>query len=67
MNTKLKQFFHHPLVVAIILALLLNLIIEAAGRRSLILCLNFIVGSPMTFLYNAFLILITFTPVCFVR
>lgn len=67
MNTKVKKFLHNPLVVAIILALLLNLIIEAAGRRSLVLCLNFIISSPMTFLYNAFLILITFAPVYFVR
>ncbi|NLF79675.1 MAG: LTA synthase family protein [Clostridia bacterium] len=67
MNIKVKKILLNPLVVAIILSVLLNLIIEAAGRRSLVLCLQYIGGSPMTFLYNAFLILITFTPVYFVR
>jgi|WetSurMetagenome_2_1015567.scaffolds.fasta_scaffold32576_2 phosphoglycerol transferase MdoB-like AlkP superfamily enzyme len=67
MNTTVKKYLHNPLVIALILSLLFTFIIEAAGRRSLGLCFSFIAGSPLTFLYNAFLIFITYTPVYFVR
>lgn len=38
---------------------MLNLIIETLGRRSLVLCLSYIVHSPLTFLFNSFIIFTT--------
>lgn len=49
------------------LACVINLAIEALSRHSLILAWKYMVGSPMVFLYNAFMIFITFSIVYLFR
>jgi hypothetical protein len=44
-----------------ILAFAVNFVIETASRRSLFACLDYLTGSPMTFLYNTFMIFVTFS------
>ena len=71
MKIKMKEFFNKYLCnsvsLCIVLAIVLDFIIEAAGRRSISLCLQYIWNSPMTFFYNAFLIFITFSIAYFVK
>ncbi len=50
-----------------LLAYVINLAIEALSRHSLILAWKYMVGSPMVFLYNAFMIFITFSIVYLFR
>ncbi len=50
-----------------LLACLINLSIEALSRHSLIAAWKYMVGSPMVFLYNAFMIFITFSVVYLFR
>lgn len=48
-------------------ACLLNLMIEAISRHSLLTAWSFMTGSPAVFLYNAFMIFITFSLVYLVK
>ncbi len=50
-----------------LLACVINLGIEALSRHSLIAAWKYMVGSPMVFLYNAFMIFITFSIVYLFR
>lgn len=44
-----------------VLAFSINFIIEAVSRRSVFACLDYMTGSPMTYLYNTFMIFFTFS------
>lgn len=49
------------------LSILLNFTIESASRRSVSLCLQYFLKSPMTFLYNSLIIFVSFSAVYFVK
>lgn len=50
-----------------LLACVLNIVIEAISRHSLFEALDYMTGTPMVFLYNAFMIFITFSIVYLFR
>lgn len=59
-NKKLFDFYVvHPLIFYMIWAFLLNFIIECLGRRSFIDGVVYLVESPIYFLYNVLIILMT--------
>ena len=55
------------LVFHALLACLINFVIEAISRHSAFEAWDYMVGSPLVFLYNAFMIFMTFTVVYLVR
>lgn len=55
------------LVFHALLACLINFVIEAISRHSAFEAWEYMVGSPLVFLYNAFMIFLTFTVVYLVR
>lgn len=55
------------LLFHVILACFLNLVIEAISRHSLFEAWDYMTGTPMVFLYNAFMIFITFSIVYLFR
>ena len=59
MRSVYNKYLHNSVGFCILLSLILNLIIETLGRRSPVLCLSYIVHSPLTFLYNTFIIFAT--------
>ncbi len=61
---KMNQF---SLLLHMLLACLLNLSIEVISRHSLIEGVNFLLESPIVFLYNAFMIFVTFSIVYLFR
>lgn len=54
-----KNHFKNPIVICILTSMFLNLAIEVFSRRSLIEGLKYMTGSPLVFLYNAFIICIS--------
>ncbi|MBK5262793.1 MAG: hypothetical protein JJE17_09530 [Peptostreptococcaceae bacterium] len=62
-----EKYFHNAIALCALLSLTLNIIIESLGRQSLILCLEYMVHSPFTFLYNTFIIFATFSIVYLVK
>lgn len=56
-----NKYLHNSIALCAVLALTLNFIIEAVSRNSFVAGLEYTIGSPMTFLYNAFLIFFTFS------
>lgn len=59
MRSIYNNYLHNSVAFCVLLSLTLNLIIEILGRRSLVSCLDYIVHSPLTFLYNSFIIFTT--------
>lgn len=55
----LKNALQNNIVQYVILAFLMNLILEIMNRRSLISCLQFIAGSPVVFFYNTIIVFLT--------
>ncbi|MGF7009799.1 phosphoglycerol transferase MdoB-like AlkP superfamily enzyme [Lachnospiraceae bacterium PF1-21] len=49
----------YSLLFHIVLAIVINLVIEALSRHSLFKAIGFLAGSPLVFLYNAFMIFCT--------
>lgn len=66
-NTFYNKYLHNSITLCVVLAFAINFIIEAASRRSVFACLDYLTGSPMTFLYNTFLIFFTFSIVYLVK
>ena len=67
MKLTYKNFTHNTIVLCSLLSLVLNIIMESLGRRSLALCFGFFVHSPLTFLFNSFIIFTSLSIVCIVR
>lgn len=61
MKAFFNKYLHNSIALCVVLSFMINFIIEAVSRRSVLLCLDFITDSPMTFLYNTFLIFFTFS------
>ena len=55
------------LLLHAVLACMINFVIEAISRHSAIEAWNYIPGTPLVFLYNAFMIFVTFSVVYLVR
>ena len=55
------------LLLHAVLACMINFVIEAISRHSAIEAWNYMTGTPLVFLYNAFMIFITFSVVYLVR
>lgn len=64
---KVVKVIQIPFIGYLLLALLLNVFLETLSRHSLIKAFAFIAGSPMVFLYNAFIIFVTLSLVLFAK
>lgn len=65
---KIREFsVRHKYIFGILLSIGLNLIIEAMSRHSLIKGFEYMIGNPLVFLYNAFIILVTLSLTLLVR
>lgn len=65
---KIREFaVCHKYIFGILLSIGINLIIEAMSRHSLIKGFEYMVGNPLVFLYNAFIILVTLSLTLLVR
>src|SRR5665647_556094 len=62
-----EKYLHNAIALCALLSLTLNIIIESLGRQSLALCIGYMVHSPLTFLYNTFIIFTTFSIVYLVK
>lgn len=59
---KVSKFFNkHSNLLHLIIAMIINVIIEAISRHSFMESVNYMVETPVTFLYNAFMIFISFS------
>ena len=64
---KIKQFFsflkraldYHPLIFCAVLSIIENFAIESMSRHSVIKCLSYIAKSPVVFVYNSLIIMLT--------
>ena len=61
MKSFFNKYLHNSIALCVLLAFAINFTIESVSRRSVIVCLDYITESPMTFLYNTFLIFFTFS------
>ena len=61
MKSFFEKYLHNSIALCILLSFSINFIIESVSRRSVFDCLNYLIHSPMTFLYNSFLIFFTFS------
>jgi len=62
-----RKYLRNSVSLCVLLALAINFIVEAVSRRSVYACLDYLTGSPMTFLYNAFMIFFSFSVVYLVK
>ncbi len=62
-----EKYLHNSIALCIVLAFSLNFIIEAVSRRSVWTALDYMTGSPMTFLYNTYMIFFSFSIAYLVR
>jgi phosphoglycerol transferase MdoB-like AlkP superfamily enzyme len=67
MTTFMNKYMRNSFVICVALSILLNLFVESVSRRSLLLCLAYLVNSPLTFLLNTMIIFVTFSFVYFVK
>ena len=67
MRSIFEKYLHNSIALCAVLAITLNFIIEAVSRRSLYGFMDYFLGSPMTFFYNAFIIFATFSIAFLVR
>lgn len=58
---------HNSIVMSAALSILLNILVESVSRRSPLLCMEYLLKSPMTFLLNTLIIFVTFSAVYFVK
>lgn len=56
MKKYFEKYLHNSIALCVVLSLTLNTIIESVSRRSFLSCIDYFLESPMTFLYNAFII-----------
>ncbi|WP_037372869.1 LTA synthase family protein, partial [Anaerovorax odorimutans] len=56
-----EKYLHNSIALCIVLAIVLNFLIETISRHSALKCLEYIIGSPMTFFFNSFIIFVTFS------
>ena len=62
-----RKYLRNAVSLCVLLALVINFIVESVSRRSVFACLDYLTGSPATFLYNAFMIFFSFSVVYLVK
>jgi len=62
-----EKYLRNSIAVCTLLSVVLNMVIESLGRRSLVSCFSYMVHSPLTFLYNTFIIFTTLSIVYLVK
>lgn len=62
-----KKYLYNYTFLCVVTSIILNFVIEACSRRSIIDALNYFVKSPVVFLYNSLIILITFSILLLIR
>lgn len=62
-----EKYLHNYVFLCLISSLLINLLIECCSRRSLIQGLEYLIDSPLVFLYNSSIILLTFSILILVK
>lgn len=67
MNHKLKGYLTHYATLSILMSLLLNFVIECVSRHSIIEGISYLIGSPLVFLFNSSIILVTYSVLLLVR
>lgn len=67
MKTFFEKYLHNSIALCALLAIVLNVIIETISRHSIITCFKYMSGSPMTFLFNTFIIFATLSVAFFVK
>lgn len=60
-KTFFEKYLHNSIALCVVLSVTINFIIEAVSRRSVLACLDYLTGSPMTFFYNTCMIFFTFS------
>jgi len=60
-KTFYEKYLHNSIALCVVLAFTINFIIEAVSRRSIVDCLDYMTGSPMTFFFNTFMIFFTYS------
>lgn len=61
MKSFFEKYLHNSIALCVLLSFVINFIIESVSRGSFFGCLSYLIHSPMTFLYNTFLIFCTFS------
>ena len=61
MKAFFQKYLHNSISLCIVLSITLNIIIESVSRASFFKCMSYFASSPMTFVYNTFIIFITFS------
>ncbi len=61
MKSFFEKYLHNSIALCVVLAFLINFIIESLSRGSILTCIDYLLHSPMTFLYNTLLIFFTFS------
>lgn len=67
MKSFYQKYLHNSIALCALLAFVLNFIIESVSRRTILLGIQFLLGSPMTFLYNTLIIFTTLLVAVLVR
>lgn len=61
MKSFFSKYLHNSIALCVLLSFTINFIIESVSRKSALVCMDYLIHSPMTFLYNTFLIFFTFS------
>ena len=67
MKSIYNKYLHNAVALCALLSLVLTIVIESLGRRSLALCFSFMVHSPLTFFFNTFIIFTSLSVVYLVK
>lgn len=61
MKERLKNFHHSAVFICLVLAIVLDVVLEALGRHSLFKAISYVWSQPLIFLYNCSIIFFTLT------
>lgn len=61
MRSFFERYLHNSIALCVMLSFIINIIIESVSRKSILECLNYFLESPMTFIYNTFIIFFTYS------
>ena len=61
MKERLKNFHHSAVFICLVLAIVLDVVLEALGRHSLFKAISYVWNQPLIFLYNCSIIFFTLT------
>ena len=67
MKDRLKNFHHSAVFICLVLAIVLDIVLEALGRHSLFKAVSYVWNQPLIFLYNCSIIFFTLTLVLLMR